>query len=141
MTGRIPTPIVYGGESRTAAEWAAFLDVSIQIVRRRTKRGLPLVRDLDRSAPSAWGEQIEHEGRSLTQAEWAREVGVSRQTMWNRLHRGWPVGKAIGTPRAAWRCGTGAGKRSPIRARQPADLLASETPGAYFWGYRPPRPR
>jgi hypothetical protein len=92
--------IEYKGERKTVTQWARFLLIHVNTLRRRLYVENLSVEDAF-NIP-LWGGRagalISYKDDTKTLAQWARELGVKSATLRMRLIRGWSVEQAFTTP-------------------------------------------
>ena len=76
--------IEFNGKSQTLSQWAREFGVSVDLLSRKTKAGVPIHLALKRRPPQI--KLTSAMGMSLTIPEWARLIGVTRESAY-RLNR------------------------------------------------------
>ena len=117
--------IEYGGEKKTAKEWAEKLGVSTTAIRRRLRKYGSILSPATSEAPVAKfneiklvkdskGTLIEADGTTYTLFQFSKVFGIKFSTLYGRVQKGWDIQEIINQPRDVQRDYT---KSPPVKSK------------------------
>ena len=93
MKNRSNVPVyTYKGETHCLLEWSRILNINIDLLRGRIRRGVSFERAI---CGDIYNRQIFINGESKTVKEWCEYYSINSGCVYSRVHRGWTVTDAI----------------------------------------------
>jgi hypothetical protein len=87
--------VTYCGETKTLAQWAKYLGVTMHMIRNRIKRGWSIEKALTEPFQYHYIRSVTFEGKTQSVTQWADDYGIKRGTLSARLNKGWSMEKAL----------------------------------------------
>ncbi len=100
-SGRPPMTYTVNGHSRTLAQWASHLGISIHTLTNRRRRLGSFEAAVAMGGTTRSGREpiiVEFNGQSRPLSHWAAIAGLKADTIHHRLRSGWSIADALTTP-------------------------------------------
>ena len=96
-----PVMLTYKGETRSVAEWARELKMSVRLIANRRRLGWPVERIFGEPSKTRPRRYLTYRGETHTCNEWSRILGINQTTIAVRLKAGRPIEEVLSKGRIA----------------------------------------